>query len=80
MRIINFHHLKFSIGQSVIVIKEYKNGGTHLRVGDVGKVADISIENLPDFGLFDIRIVHFKFNQHEFGLNQKDAEIHMDEL
>lgn len=80
MRTLNFHHLKFSIGQSVIIKKEYKNGITHLRIGEVGKVVSITIENLPDFGLFDIRVVHFKFGQHEFGLNQASAEEHMDEL
>lgn len=80
MRILNFHHHKFVTGQTVVIIKNFRNGGTHLRVGDVGKVTFISIENLPDFGIFNIRVVHLKFKQHEFGLNQKDAEIYMDTL
>ena len=80
MRIINFHHLKFSIGQAIVVIKEYKNGGTHLRIGEVGSITDITIQSLPDFGLFDIRVIHFKFGKHEFGLNQASAEEYMDEL
>lgn len=80
MRVINFHCSKFSIGKSVVVIKEYKNGMTHLRVGEVGFVVDITTESLPDFGLFDIKIIHFEFGMHQFGLNENIAKEYMDQL
>lgn len=80
MRVINFRYSKFSIGKSVVIIKEYKSGMIHLRIGEVGIIDDITIENLPDFGLFDLRIVHFKFGPFGFGLSDKIAQEYMDRL
>jgi hypothetical protein len=80
MRVINYRYSRFPIGRSVQVIKEYINGMIHLRVGDVGVVTDLTIEQLPDFGLFDIRIVHFEFGPHKFGLNEDIAKEYMERM
>ena len=74
MRTVNFHYQKFYMGQVVVATKEYHNGLTHIHIGDLGYVQDITIENLPDFGLFNIKIIHLKFGNHEFGLNQTYAK------
>ncbi len=62
MRTINIKSSsKFNIGKIVIAYKIYKGKNTNINVGDSGIIDKITFESLPDFGLFDIRIVHMSF-------------------
>jgi len=57
MKTINFKTYKFAIGRLVVATESYKE----ISVGDIGIVEKITFESLPDFGLFDIRMIHMNF-------------------
>lgn len=63
MKVINIKKSfsKFDIGKIVIAYKVYKGKNTNIEVGDYGVIEKITFESLPDFGLFNIRIVHMDF-------------------
>lgn len=77
MKIINLKTYKFSVGKIVVVYKSYQNGiltSVNLSIGDTGKVYKITIESLPEFGLFNLRIVHIKFDKCNIVMNEDIAK------
>lgn len=69
MRVLNFK-AHFSLGNSIRVKKIYTNGSVSLQIGDIGAVTKVSIENFPDMGLFDLRIIHMSFGQQHVGMEE----------
>lgn len=61
MRTINSKPVEPKIGRKVIVKKEYKSGNHYLYIGEVGNIVGVSTYNLPDFGLFDVKVYDIKF-------------------
>ena len=72
MRVLNFHS-KFTLGSTIEVKKIYSGGAFTLDMGARGVVEKITIESLPQMGLFDLRIVHMKFGNHQLGMEEKIA-------
>jgi hypothetical protein len=73
MKILNISK-GFSTGKIIVAIKEFKNGSIDISVGDQGIVKKITIESFPDFGLFDVRILHMKFGKHELSIGEQIAK------
>jgi hypothetical protein len=73
MRVLNISK-EFAVGKSIVAIKEFINGSVVISVGDQGVIEKITIESFPDFGLYNIRVLHMKFGEHELGLGEQLAE------
>lgn len=80
MRTINCKNKKFRIGQSVIMTKVYVNGKTILTNGTIGKIVSESIINLPDMGLFNIRVLDIHFLNTDLSIGEDVAKEYMDTL
>jgi len=78
MRTINLHYHKFKVGNKVKMIKPYSNGIVKLNIGDLGIIKSISIEHLPDIGLFDLRILHLDFIKYKISMGDDVAKEFMD--
>ena len=78
MKIINFKSHKFSIGKKVIVKVPYKIGTIILPIGAIGRVINVSYENLPAFGLINIKILEIDFGKHKVSMGESIADTYMD--
>ena len=70
MRTINSNKSPFKIGRQVAVIKTYLSGSVHLYRGDVGTITGIETYNLPDFGLFDVKVYSMDFYGRKISLGE----------
>lgn len=71
MKIINIKKsFKFNIGKTVIAYKAYKGKNININVGDSGIIDEITFESLPDFGLFNIRIIHMNFGNCKIAMGE----------
>jgi len=73
MKILNINK-KFTVGKTVVAIKEFTNGSVKIAIGDFGVIRKITIESFPDLGLFDIKILHMDFGKHELSMGDQIAE------
>ncbi len=80
MRTINKKATKFDIGKKVIVKKRYDLGNINVNVGDVGVIISASKFNLPDMGLFDLRVIDIKFPNGVISMGEQVCEEYMDRL
>jgi len=78
MYVINSNASKFIIGKKVIMIKNYTNGSIKLNVGEKGVVKDTHTMNIPDMGLFNIRVLDLVFNNQTIHVGDQIAEEYMD--
>ncbi len=69
MKVINVEAHKFTVGLNVVVIKPYCIGSIILQIGSIGRIEKITNEHLPDFGLFNLRILHMVFGSKRFGIS-----------
>ena len=77
---VNAHAQRFLAGKKVIVKKSYKSGSVALSIGDIGLITKISVENFPDLGLFDLRIIHMEFSHVKLSMGEGVADTFMDPL
>ena len=77
MKILNLSN-KFLIGRNIVAIKKYTNGLIKINIGNMGIVKDVTVDNFPDLGYFDLKIIHFIFDKHKFGMEEKIAESYFD--
>ena len=61
MRTINSNPSPYKVGKRVVVTKVFSSGSAVLHVGDVGIITKIEMHNLPDFGLFDLKMYDISF-------------------
>ena len=73
MKILNFSN-KFAIGKHIIAVKEFKYGSIKISVGDKGTINKITIESFPDIGLFNLKILHMDFGNHQLSMGEEVAE------
>ncbi len=78
MRILNFKAKKFAVGRMVMIKLKYQSGNINLDIGDCGKIVGESYVDLPDMGLFNIRVLDLDFGQHKFSVGEGIAETFMD--
>jgi len=80
MRVINRKAKPFAIGRKVIIVKDFKSGMIHLAIGEVGLIVGEHIENLPDMGLFNIRVIEIEFKAHKINIGVGIADTYMEQL
>lgn len=80
MRTLNFKSRHFAVGKTVVIINEYRCGQICLAVGDTGKIVGANVHNYPDLGLFNIRVIDFRFSNCDVSMGQEIAEKHMEVL
>jgi hypothetical protein len=59
--VINSNASRLLVGRHVIVIKTYSSGNTKLNIGDCGTITDEQFMDVPDLGLFNIRVLSLSF-------------------
>jgi hypothetical protein len=60
MRTIN-SKLKYRVGMKVIVIRPYVSNSANLIIGNVGIIKSVSLYDLPDFGLYNLKAYEIDF-------------------
>lgn len=78
MRVINSKTRKFRVGSKVRITRVYQSGNITLNVGDIGKITGQKFYNLPDMGLFNIRVIDINFGKHKISIGVAIAEMHME--
>lgn len=78
MRTINVTHSLYRIGKRVVVTKLFSSGSVILHVGDVGIIRGIESHNLPDFGLFDLKVYNISFIGNEVSVGEGIIKEYMD--
>ena len=59
---------------------EYNSGMIHLLAGEIGVIIGEYIENVPDMGLFNIRVIEVEFKAHTINVGVSIAEVYMEQL
>lgn len=80
MRILNFKSKKFAVGKKVIIVQTYQSGMITLNVGNIGKITGESYHDVPDMGLFNIRVVDLDFGIHKLSIGEVIAEMFMETI
>lgn len=77
MRTLNAAGHQFSVGKTIVVVKEYKAGTTILKTGTVGYISSVEVQSFPDIGLFDIRILGLDFGTQVVHMGEPVAREYM---
>ena len=80
MRVLNFRARKFAIGKKVKLVMDFKSGSILLVAGCIGTIIGEHIENLPDMGLFNIRVLEIDFVKHRIAVGEAVADTYMEPL
>jgi hypothetical protein len=80
MRVLNFKAKKFILGRKVIVKKTFVNASVILATGEIGKIISESHIDLPDMGLFNIRVLEIEFPNNTINIGEPIAEEYMEML
>ena len=80
MRIINQKTKKFAIGKQVIVKKRYESGAIVLFCGMIGSIVGRSIYNVPDMGLYNVKVIDLIFSHCVLSISEVIANEYVDEL
>ena len=78
MRIINSNPSPYKVGRRVVVTKVFASGSTLLHIGDIGIIKHIETHNLPDFGLFDLKVYNISFIGNEVNIGEGIMKDYMD--